>query len=145
MTASPTDHASEPSLPLTGERTIPGLDIENYWFRRHEVVYQQLAYRCTDRDVLEAAHGAALVFGDRHQVCLRISLEPLYHLRAQLHVVGVRGGGGDEARERQREVIAVAVKDVDRVVAKGIVQLPQDGKRAAFALCDHVRPDAGFA
>src|SRR6218665_1971940 len=45
------------SLPLTGERTIPGLDIENYWFRRHEVVYQRLAGRCIGRDVLEAGFG----------------------------------------------------------------------------------------
>lgn len=44
-------------LPLTGERTIPGLDVENYWFRRHEVVYLQLAPLCADRDVLEAGFG----------------------------------------------------------------------------------------
>jgi SAM-dependent methyltransferase len=49
---------AEPStLPLTGERTIPGLDVENYWFRRHEVVYQQLAGLCTGKDVLEAGFG----------------------------------------------------------------------------------------
>ena len=28
------------TLPLTGERTVPGLAEENYWFRRHEVVYR---------------------------------------------------------------------------------------------------------
>jgi SAM-dependent methyltransferase len=44
-------------LPLTGERTLPGLDVENYWFRRHEVVYQQLAARCAGREVLEAGCG----------------------------------------------------------------------------------------
>ncbi|SPM37703.1 Ubiquinone/menaquinone biosynthesis C-methylase UbiE [Mycobacterium rhizamassiliense] len=44
-------------LTLTGERTIPGLDIENYWFRRHEVVYQRLAKRCVGREVLEAGCG----------------------------------------------------------------------------------------
>lgn len=27
------------SLPITGERTVPGVPEENYWFRRHEVVY----------------------------------------------------------------------------------------------------------
>ena len=26
-------------LPLTGERTVPGVAHENYWFRRHEAVY----------------------------------------------------------------------------------------------------------
>ena len=27
-------------LPLTGERTVPGVPEENYWFRRHEVAYR---------------------------------------------------------------------------------------------------------
>jgi len=31
------------ALPLTGERTVPGIDAENYWFRRHEVAYQWVA------------------------------------------------------------------------------------------------------
>ncbi|OBA69903.1 SAM-dependent methyltransferase [Mycobacterium sp. 1554424.7] len=44
-------------LTLTGERTIPDLDIENYWFRRHQVVYQRLAPRCAGREVLEAGCG----------------------------------------------------------------------------------------
>jgi SAM-dependent methyltransferase len=48
---------TQPDLPLTGERTVPGLVEENYWFRRHEVVYERLAERCTDRDVLEAGCG----------------------------------------------------------------------------------------
>ncbi|BCO37074.1 class I SAM-dependent methyltransferase [Mycobacterium heckeshornense] len=45
------------TLALTGERTVPGLEQENYWFRRHEVVYQQLVHRCAGRDVLEAGCG----------------------------------------------------------------------------------------
>jgi SAM-dependent methyltransferase len=45
------------ALPLTGERTIPGLAEENYWFRRHEVVYERLADRCAGREVLEAGCG----------------------------------------------------------------------------------------
>ncbi|KKC01257.1 methyltransferase domain-containing protein [Mycolicibacter arupensis] len=60
------------ALPLTGERTIPGLDIENYWFRRHEVVYQHLAPRCSGRDVLEAGfgegYGADLIAGVARRV-----------------------------------------------------------------------------
>jgi hypothetical protein len=27
------------TLPLTGERTVPGIWHENYWFRRHEAAY----------------------------------------------------------------------------------------------------------
>ncbi|MBS9533983.1 class I SAM-dependent methyltransferase [Mycobacterium sp. M1] len=62
-TPTPADDA----LPLTGERTIPGLDVENYWFRRHEVVYEWLAPRCAGLEVLEAGfgegYGADLIAG----------------------------------------------------------------------------------
>jgi hypothetical protein len=27
-------------MEITGERTVPGVEQENYWFRRHEVVYE---------------------------------------------------------------------------------------------------------
>ena len=33
---------TSPSLPLTGERTVPGVAAENYWFRRHEAAYRWL-------------------------------------------------------------------------------------------------------
>lgn len=56
MSAFVTD-AGEGGLPLTGERTIPGLAEENYWFRRHEVVYRRLLDLCAGRDVLEAGCG----------------------------------------------------------------------------------------
>ncbi|WAJ46771.1 class I SAM-dependent methyltransferase [Mycobacterium sp. Aquia_216] len=59
-------------LALTGERTIPDLDIENYWFRRHQVVYQRLATHCVGRDVLEAGcgegYGADLIAGVARRV-----------------------------------------------------------------------------
>lgn len=50
------------TLPLTGERTVPGVDIERYWFLRHEVVYRWLAQRWrADRLGPSAAGAAALV------------------------------------------------------------------------------------
>ncbi len=45
------------TLQLTGERTVPGIAEENYWFRRHEVVYEELAPRCAGATVLEAGCG----------------------------------------------------------------------------------------
>ena len=44
-------------LPLTGERTVPGIPQENYWFRRHEVAYLELRPHCVDAVVLEAGCG----------------------------------------------------------------------------------------
>jgi SAM-dependent methyltransferase len=64
--------AADPVLTLTGERTIPDLDVENYWFRRHQVVYQRLAGRCAGREVLEAGcgegYGADLIAGVARRV-----------------------------------------------------------------------------
>jgi SAM-dependent methyltransferase len=52
-------------LPLTGERTVPGVAEENYWFRRHEAAYLGLREHCVDAVVLEAGcgegYGAALL------------------------------------------------------------------------------------
>jgi SAM-dependent methyltransferase len=56
MNAQRSDAADGP-LPLTGERTVPGLAVENYWFRRHEVAYLHCVDICAGRDVLEAGCG----------------------------------------------------------------------------------------
>ena len=45
------------ALPLTGERTVPGIAEENYWFRRHEAAYLALLPHCRDAVVLEAGCG----------------------------------------------------------------------------------------
>jgi SAM-dependent methyltransferase len=76
------------ALTLTGERTIPDLDIENYWFRRHEVVYQRLAPRCAGRDVLEAGcgegYGADLIAGvARRVVAVDYDAAAVAHVRAR--------------------------------------------------------------
>jgi SAM-dependent methyltransferase len=46
-----------PPLALTGERTLPDLPEENYWFRRHLVVYEWLARRCRGLRVADLACG----------------------------------------------------------------------------------------
>src|ERR1700754_4324500 len=84
-------------LPLTGERTIPGLDVENYWFRRHEVVYQRLARPCADREVLEAGcgegYGADLIAGvARRVIALDYDEATVAHVRARYPRVEVIHG-----------------------------------------------------
>jgi 2-polyprenyl-3-methyl-5-hydroxy-6-metoxy-1,4-benzoquinol methylase len=46
-----------PPLVLTGERTLPGIAHENYWFRRHEAAYAAAAPFTTGAVVLEAGCG----------------------------------------------------------------------------------------
>ena len=46
-----------PPLQLTGERTLPDVPEENYWFRRHLVVYEWIAARAHGRRVVDLACG----------------------------------------------------------------------------------------
>ena len=46
-----------PPLPLTGERTLPDVPEENYWFRRHLAVYEWIAARVAGRRVVDMACG----------------------------------------------------------------------------------------
>ena len=46
-----------PPLSLTGERTLPDVPEENYWFRRHLVVYEWIARRVAGMRVIDMACG----------------------------------------------------------------------------------------
>ncbi|MCI4676622.1 class I SAM-dependent methyltransferase [Candidatus Mycolicibacterium alkanivorans] len=86
--------ADDGSLPLTGERTIPGLAEENYWFRRHEVVYLRLSSVCAGRDVLEAGcgegYGADLIASAaRRVIAVDYDAAAVAHVRARYPQVQV--------------------------------------------------------
>src|SRR3954452_25357627 len=49
--------AGVPPLSLTGERTLPDVPEENYWYRRHLVVYEWIAARVCGRRVVDLACG----------------------------------------------------------------------------------------
>ena len=61
--AGPAQHVQQhqpqgvPPLALTGERTLPNVPAENYWFRRHLAVYEWIAERCAGLDVVDMACG----------------------------------------------------------------------------------------
>jgi SAM-dependent methyltransferase len=46
-----------PPLELTGERTLPDVPAENYWYRRHLAVYEWVAERCRGLRVADLACG----------------------------------------------------------------------------------------
>ncbi|HEX8690028.1 MAG TPA: class I SAM-dependent methyltransferase [Solirubrobacterales bacterium] len=46
-----------PPLPLTGERTLPDVPEENYWYRRHLAVYEWIAARIDGKRVVDMACG----------------------------------------------------------------------------------------
>jgi 2-polyprenyl-3-methyl-5-hydroxy-6-metoxy-1,4-benzoquinol methylase len=49
--------AGVPPLALTGERTLPDVPAENYWFRRHLAVYEWIGARVAGLRVLDMACG----------------------------------------------------------------------------------------
>jgi 2-polyprenyl-3-methyl-5-hydroxy-6-metoxy-1,4-benzoquinol methylase len=46
-----------PPLPLTGERTLPDVPAENYWYRRHLAVYEWIGARVPGLRVVDMACG----------------------------------------------------------------------------------------
>ncbi|MGH3515835.1 MAG: class I SAM-dependent methyltransferase [Haloechinothrix sp.] len=98
------------ALHLTGERTVPGVPEENYWFRRHEAAYHALLPYCAGATVLEAGcgegYGAGLIAASAGRVVALDYDEPttehvarryadLHVLRGNLAYLPIATGGID--------------------------------------------------
>ncbi|KGI67634.1 class I SAM-dependent methyltransferase [Mycolicibacterium rufum] len=106
-------------MALTGERTVPGIAEENYWFRRHEVVYRRLLDRCRDRDVLEAGcgegYGADLIADvARGVIGLDYDESAVAHVRARYPRVDMRHGN--------LAALPLAAESVDVVVNFQVIE-----------------------
>src|SRR5215218_1328369 len=76
-----------PPLELTGERTLPDVPAENYWFRRHLAVYEWVAERCAGLDVVDMACGEGYgveVLGRRARRVTGVDANPDAHEHARL-------------------------------------------------------------
>jgi SAM-dependent methyltransferase len=76
-----------PPLELTGERTLPDVPAENYWFRRHLAVYRWIAERCAGLEVVDMAcgegYGTAVLAGRAARVT-GVDANPDAHEHARL-------------------------------------------------------------
>ena len=76
-----------PPLELTGERTLPDVPAENYWYRRHVAVYEWIAARVPGRAVLDMAcgegYGSAVLAGTAASV-VGVDGNPEAHEHARL-------------------------------------------------------------
>src|SRR3954464_6694507 len=84
-----------PPLELTGERTLPDVPEENYWFQRHLVVYQWIAARTHGRRVVDLAWGegygsAVLARTAASVVGVDANPEAFEHARAKYTAPNVR-------------------------------------------------------
>ena len=76
-----------PPLELTGERTLPDVPAENYWYRRHLAVYKWIAARVRGLRVADLAcgegYGAAALAGTAADV-VGVDANPEAHEHARL-------------------------------------------------------------
>jgi SAM-dependent methyltransferase len=76
-----------PPLELTGERTLPDVPEENYWFRRHLAAYEWIAARCSGRRVADLACGEGYgseVLARRAAEVIGMDANPEAHEHARL-------------------------------------------------------------
>ncbi len=87
-----------PPLELTGERTLPDVPQENYWYRRHLIVYEWIAARSGGLRVADLAcgegYGSKVLAGSASDV-VGVDANPQAHAHA-----AARYGGGNLRFER---------------------------------------------
>lgn len=137
---SPT--VSLPPLPLTGERTVPDVPDEAYWFARHEIAYELASGFATGRRVLDAGcgegYGLAMLrrAGAVHVVGADLDARAIAHARA-------RYATSDPAVEvHECELMALPLTDdaVDLVVSFQVIEHLHDIPGYLASLCRVTRP-----
>src|SRR4051794_40856788 len=124
-----------PPLALTGERTLPDVPEENYWFRRHLVVYEWIAARVHGRRVVDLACGegyGSSVLGRTAASVVGVdaNLEAFEHARLKYTSASVRF---------ERTMIELWHGDVDCVVFLQTIEHVQD----PGAVLDSIREQIG--
>jgi len=125
-----------PPLHLTGERTLPDVPEENYWFRRHLVVYEWIAARERGRRVVDLAcgegYGSAVLARTAASV-VGVDANPEAHEHARL-----KYGGGRLRFER--DMVETWSGDVDCVAFLQTIEHVQDPDAVMGRLRDLAGP-----
>jgi SAM-dependent methyltransferase len=124
-----------PPLSLTGERTLPDVPEENYWFRRHLVVYEWIAARAWGRRVVDLASGegygsAVLARTAASVVGVEANPEAFEHARAKYPDVRF-----------ERNMLELWTGDVDCVVFLQTIEHVQDPDAVLAHVRELIRPD----
>lgn len=113
-------------LPLTGERTVPGVPDETYWFERHVVAYRHVTPLAADARVLDAGcgegYGLALLrdAGARHVTGADLDTATVDHAR--------RRYGGDRVDVVECELMNLPLADaaIDLTVSFQVIEHVHD-------------------
>lgn len=129
-----------PALALTGERTVPGIASENYWFRRHQAAYLHLREEVEGPRLLEVGagegYGSALL-AERVAAVLALDYDPaaIAHLSGEYPALAaVRGN---------LAALPVACDSIDTVVSLQVIEHVWD-HRQFLAECSRVLRRGGL-
>ncbi len=124
-----------PPLALTGERTLPDVPEENYWFRRHQAVYEWIAARVAGERVIDMACGEGYgsdVLADLAAEVVGVDANPEAHEHARLRY---RRGN----LRFERDVVESFAERADAVVFLQTIEHLQD----PGAVLEHLRSLVG--
>jgi SAM-dependent methyltransferase len=111
-----------PPLELTGERTLPDVPEENYWYQRHLVVYEWIAARTIGRRIVDMAcgegYGSEVLSRGAAEV-VGVDANPEAHEHAQARYVR-------ENLRFERDLIETWTGAVDTVVFLQTIEHLQD-------------------
>ncbi len=124
-----------PPLPLTGERTLPDVPEENYWYRRHLVVYEWIAARVGGKRVVDMAcgegYGSEVLAGSAAGV-VGVDANPEAHEHARLRYVRPN-------LRFERDLVESFAEPCDAVVFLQTIEHVQD----AGAILEHFKSMLG--
>jgi SAM-dependent methyltransferase len=126
-----------PPLQLTGERTLPDVPAENYWYRRHLVVYEWIAQRVHGRRVVDLACGegyGAAVLGRTAASVVGVDANPDAFEHARLKYTS-------ERVRFERDMVETWTGNVDCVVFLQTIEHVQDPDAVMQRLRDLVGSD----
>ena len=123
-----------PPLELTGERTLPDVPEENYWYQRHLVVYRWIAERVRGLDVVDVASGEgygadALAASARSVLGIEPNPEAFEHARLKYPRVTFR-----------RDVAETFVAEADAIVFLQTIEHVQDPDAVLDHFAAQLRP-----
>jgi len=123
--------AGVPPLHLTGERTLPDVPEENYWFRRHLAVYEWIAARAHGRRVVDLACGegyGSAVLGRTAVAVVGVDANPEAFEHARLKYARANVAF-------ERDMIETWTGDVDCVVFLQTIEHVRDPDAVLARLC----------
>ena len=125
-----------PPLHLTGERTLPDVPEENYWYRRHLAVYEWIGARVHGRRVVDLACGegyGSAVLGRTAATVVGVDANPdaFEHARRKYTRANVTF---------ERDMVETWSGDVDCVVFLQTIEHVQDPDAVLARLRDLVGP-----